>query len=600
MSIVLTFLALSGVSHAGVLINEVLYDPTGTDHGAEWVELCNNGSSSVDLTGYTLGAAGSAWGTQYTFAAGSIAPGEHVIVGAGGTTWTGSFGSDLQNGGSATDGVRLVDSAGTVVDTLLYDEPNTSALVDDSGAAGTSFAVDANEGTSLGRYPDCGDTNASAVDFMQYTTPSPGAANAAPAVDTGGGDTGDTGGHDTTDTGGPSVDCTGVGGVTINEFTPATGLEWVELYNSGAAALDISGWTLNFGTSSFSKDATFPDGSLLPASGWLVIGSTGAAVKDVAIDIDLGNATSNADALQVQCAGAPVDTVIYGKSDTNEDGWLDDDGVATVSFAPVPGEGQTTARVADGYDTNQSGTDFAVTDTPTPDAANPYIAPTVCDPTGSEALKINEFLFDPGSTDAGKEWVELYNGGLSDMRLDGFTIETATSTWGTDFTFPGGVTIPAGAFVLVGGESVAGSDFISTDLSLGNGTDGDGLRLVDCTGVVVDTVLYGDTMADGLTGDDGSDAVVSGAGSDVSLGRSADGVDTNTPDDWMAFTTPTPGVSNGTNTGADDTGTGKPTGCGRDRPTSTRPGAGCSVAPPLGGLEGVLVALVMIRRKRRA
>lgn len=594
MSVVLALLALCGVSRAGVLINEVLYDPSGSDAGFEWVELCNDGTSSVDLTGYTIESAGSSWTESYTLGAGSIAPGEHLIVGYGGTTWSGSFDPALQNGGSDTDGLRLKNGTATVVDTLLYDSPNTNALVDDDGVAGTSFAVDATEGTSLGRYPDCGDSDASAVDFVQYTAPSPASANEAPVTDTG--DT-DTAVDDTGDTGG-TADCTGTRGVTINEFTPATDVEWVELYNSGPNALDIGGWTLNFGTSSFNKEATFPDGTLLPASGWIVLGSTGAAVKDVEIDIDLGNATSSADAMQVQCNGAAVDTVIYGDSSTNDDGWLDDDGVATVSFAPVPGDGESTARVADGYDTNQSGSDFAVSETTTPGAANPHIEPTVCDPTGSESLKINEFLYDPGSTDAGNEWVELFNGGTADIRLDGFTIETATSSWGKDFTFPGGITIAAGAYVLIGGESVAGSDFIATDLSLGNGTDGDGLRLVDCTAAVVDTVLYGETMDDGLTGDDGSDAVVEAVDSDVSLGRAVNGVDTDTPDDWMGFDTPTPGEPNDVSVGGDDTGSDKPGGCGGDRPDSERPGA-CSVAPPLGGLEGLLVALVLVRRKRQ-
>lgn len=600
MSIVLALLSLCGISRAGVLINEIQYDPSGTDDGLEWIELCNNGSTSVDLEGYELQSAGSSWSESYTFGAGSIAPGEHVIVGFGGSTWTGTFDPALQNGGSATDGARLVDSASTVVDTVLYDDTNTAALVDDSGAAGTSFAADVSEGSSLGRYPDCTDTNESRVDFLQYTSPSAGAENAAPEIDTGGDDTAvdDTG---TIDTGGGDADCTGSSGVTINEFTPSTDVEWIELYNSGATALDVSGWQLVFGTSSFNKDATMPSGTMLPAGGWLVVGSAGAAVKDVEIDMDLGNATSSADALQLQCNGTAVDTVIYGDADANDDGWLDDDGVATTSFAPVPGDGESSARVADGYDTNQSGSDFAVTATTTPGSANPYIEPTVCDPTGSESLKINEFLYDPGSTDGGNEWVELYNGGTADMRLDGFVLNTATSSWGADFTFPGGITIPAGGFVLIGGESVAGSDFIAPDLSLGNGTDGDGIQLVDCTGAVVDTVLYGDTMADGLTGDDGSDAVVAGVDSDVSLGRSTDGVDTDTPDDWMGYGTPTPGESNGTVVAGDDTGGGGSTGCGgKDRPSTTRPGAGaCSVAPPLGGLEGALLGLVLLRRRAR-
>ncbi len=798
----LLLLASAPIAHAGVLINELQYDPTGSDDGYEWVELCNNGADPVDLSGYTIQEATSSWSTAYTLGAGTIDAGGYVIIGYGGTTWSGSFSPNLPNGGSQTDGVRLTDSTGVVVDTVLYDSPNTKALVDDSGVAGVSFAADVSSAHSLGRWPDCADTNASGVDFADYATPSPGVVNVAissgdtassdtassdtstsdsassdtatsdsssdtatsdsgstgtdcsgsssvtineftpatggewievynagstalnvggwdlaygtssfskstaipastilpamgwlvvgssgvavkdvdagsmdlgnatsnadaiqlqclgAAVDTvvytkgttnpdgwvddtgsaatsfapvpGTGQTvgrmndgvdtnqsgvdfvvmdtptpdatnissGDTGGGDTSS---GSADCTGSGDVKINEFTPSTGGEWIELYNAGASAKDVSGWALGYGTSSYSKTTTMPSGTMIPATGWLVIGSTGVTTKDVdAGNMDMGNATSSADAVQLQCNGAPVDTVIYGKATDNSDGWVDDDGVVTTSFAPVPGTGQTTARLSDGYDTNQSATDFAVTDTPTPDAANPVIPPTVCDPTGFESLKLNEFLYDPNSTDSGNEWVELYNGGTADVILDGLQFQAATSSWGTQFTFPGGTTLAAGGFELIGGINVPSVNFQAPSMSLGNGTGGDGVRIVDCNGATVDTALYGDTMTDGLTDDAGSDAVIAKVSSGVSLARVADGVDTDSPDDWHGAGTPTPDASNGT-AAAGDTGVGVPKGgCGGE-PKATRPGGStCAVASPLGGGEVLLAALVLVRRKRRA
>ena len=38
----------------GVLINEYESNPEGTDRGNEWIEICNNGPSSVDLTGWKM------------------------------------------------------------------------------------------------------------------------------------------------------------------------------------------------------------------------------------------------------------------------------------------------------------------------------------------------------------------------------------------------------------------------------------------------------------------------------------------------------------------------------------------------------------------
>ena len=71
---------------AGVLINEVLYDPTSSDDGLEWIELCNDGAA-VDLTGWTIETAGSSWGECFTLAAGTIANGEYVLIGSGGNAW---------------------------------------------------------------------------------------------------------------------------------------------------------------------------------------------------------------------------------------------------------------------------------------------------------------------------------------------------------------------------------------------------------------------------------------------------------------------------------------------------------------------------------
>lgn len=49
-------LAPSAVLAQAVVINEIMSNPVGTDNGArsEWVELYNNDSTAVDLSGYTV------------------------------------------------------------------------------------------------------------------------------------------------------------------------------------------------------------------------------------------------------------------------------------------------------------------------------------------------------------------------------------------------------------------------------------------------------------------------------------------------------------------------------------------------------------------
>ena len=61
---------------ANLVITEISYNPaeSGTD-STEYVEIYNNGSSSVDLTGYYF-----SYGFDYTFSSGSVAPGGFAVV----------------------------------------------------------------------------------------------------------------------------------------------------------------------------------------------------------------------------------------------------------------------------------------------------------------------------------------------------------------------------------------------------------------------------------------------------------------------------------------------------------------------------------------
>ena len=61
---------------ANLVITEISYNPaeSRTD-STEYVEIYNNGSSSVDLTGYYFSS-----GFDYTFSSGSVAPGGFAVV----------------------------------------------------------------------------------------------------------------------------------------------------------------------------------------------------------------------------------------------------------------------------------------------------------------------------------------------------------------------------------------------------------------------------------------------------------------------------------------------------------------------------------------
>ena len=231
-------------------------------------------------------------------------------------------------------------------------------------------------------------------------------------------------------------------------------------------------------------------------------------VQTCVASISLGNAGSSADIVQLSdCAGVVADTLVYGEPNT--DGWVDDGGMVASSLAPKPGTDFSLARISDGYDTNACGTDFVVSETPTPGSANPSMEPIVC-VEGAQQIKINEFMVDPDAalvggdaSDADLEWVELYNDSDAPVSIAGWKLQ-----WGKNGTYPGakvfsaGVTIAPGEWLLV----VARWSRIqmSPQASIWAMLPAARMRcvLMDCAEVVQDTVIYGPNNDDGWLDDE--------------------------------------------------------------------------------------------------
>jgi hypothetical protein len=255
-------------------------------------------------------------------------------------------------------------------------------------------------------------------------------------------------------------------------------------------------------------------------------------------------------------------------------------------------------------DTDQSGTDFLVSDSPTPGMSNGSTGISDCIP-GELDIKINEILPDPEGTDDGFEFIELYNNSEDEISIEGWAIATGTSSWPSDpgYRFPAGAAIEAGGFVVVAGPEVDGADFYTDEdekFSLGNGsTAPDGVRLEDCRGDVQDTVLYGDP-ADPiedleLDDDQGLSTMATMPESNMSVGRSPDGVDTD--DNAADFTTNMPSTPGETNAVREfSTAASKGCGCGGD---SDSPDASDEPmeAGGIAGLMGSLVLFLMLRRR---
>jgi len=548
---------------ADVVINEVMVNPHGSDteESTEWIELYNASEDAVNLEGWTLAWGLSSYSFEHALSSFVLEPGEHYViseegVGAGDEPAVLGFG----NASSSADAIQIRDATGAVHDTLVYGADNPDAWIDNAGTEATSLAPTPEEGVSIGRHTDGVDSDLCGDDFVLFDSPSMGAINLLSIEDGDGDGDGDADADadaDADDTAWVSPDCETDGSIKINEFMPnpegsGTALEWVELYNSGAETVELDGWVLSMrkNPTSSGKTVTFGAGVRLDPGDFFVIGGEEFEGADLTADLDMGDAGSNADLVQVlDCAGEPHDTVVYGNE--NSEGFIDDTLAVASSLAPKPSDGVSLARVRDGEDTDLSGLDFVKSDEATPGASNPYTAPIECEP-GDLTIKINELMPDPTGSDADQEWIELYNSSSSTVSLDGWKITWNTSeSSGGDYSFGGGVDVASEGFVLVGGSLVADTDYSAT-ISMGNATENaDRVQLVDCEGVIQDTVVYGEPN-DGEEGDsfldDWGDVATSLApkpSGGMALARLRDGQDTEmSGEDFALATEPSPGTSN--------------------------------------------------------
>lgn len=176
-------LSLAGPAAALPLISEVLYDATGADDGAVFVELY--GLPGTSLTGLALegvnGTDGSV--TVRVDLAGTIGSNGLFVVAdqraGGGTDILGADllrDFDFQNG---PDGVRLVQGA-TVLDALGYGSFGPGDVFPGEGAA----AADPPAGEALARLLPGVDTDDNAADFAA-AVPTPGSAPGVPVPEPG-------------------------------------------------------------------------------------------------------------------------------------------------------------------------------------------------------------------------------------------------------------------------------------------------------------------------------------------------------------------------------------------------------------------------------
>ncbi|MBD3368675.1 MAG: hypothetical protein GF405_10980 [Candidatus Eisenbacteria bacterium] len=172
-ALVCVALFTSVLSASELVINEVFYDPEGSDTGLEFIEIMNCGHATIAVSEWTLetgnGAHPDDWTVEWIGGPlDEIEPGGILLIGERDVEPHPDVVTplDLQNG---PDGCRLTDGD-RVVDCVGWGEPLFSEYCEGAPAG------DVSSGLALARMPDCLDTDDNAVDFVGRI-PTPGARN---------------------------------------------------------------------------------------------------------------------------------------------------------------------------------------------------------------------------------------------------------------------------------------------------------------------------------------------------------------------------------------------------------------------------------------
>lgn len=234
--------------------------------------------------------------------------------------------------------------------------------------------------------------------------------------------------------------------IKLNEiYSRGTALnpDWIEVYNSSASQMDISGYKIYDvgGQSGTKPKKLFPSGSVVPPNGFLVI---------ITDDADPSG---------------------FGLSSSGEKVWLENDAgliIDSIDFSALE-ETQSYIRYPDGT------ANWVKTDSITRGTANVYLF--------ISPIKMNE-IYSRGTT-ADPDWIEIYNSSSSPVDLTGYKIYDIGGQGGTKpkKQFPNGTVIPANGFYVIVTDDSDPSGF-------GLSSNGEEVWLEDASANVIDNVVF--------------------------------------------------------------------------------------------------------------
>ncbi len=269
--------------------------------------------------------------------------------------------------------------------------------------------------------------------------------------------------------------------------------EFIELQNISAAAVDLSGWHIEYKSatspntaSSWTKHADL-SGSLA-AGDYYLVATKGYLANTDAVWSD-GLASSGGHVRLVDSRGLVVDVVGYGNANSPE-----------TAAASAPAAGKSISRKVDAagiaLDSDNNSADFDASATSTPKGATALAGPTNPSPStppgasptpilppaagtagNYDGLLINELYIDPASplSDAKDEFIELFNTSGEAINIGGLKLQCG-SNFHDSYTLPAATTIVASGYLALYSST--------TKLALTN--SGGAARLVTATGQVID------------------------------------------------------------------------------------------------------------------
>jgi len=491
-----------------IVFSEIFYDTPGTDSLEEWIELYNNTTETVDISGWTI-IDNNGSGATFTIPADTaIKPGTYLTIAVNSAGFNALYGFDADVYGSIPglnntgDALILKDGGGHVIDAVGWEGGASAGVPEDWGS---TSAPNAPTGSTIVRTD-------STVDTDTYADWSVAPNNGDPQTQ-------------------PQLPTSLVVFSEVFYDTPGTDSleEWIELYNNTENVVDLGGWTIidNNGTG---YSYTFPAGeTIAPGTYYTIAANSAGFVAIYGFNADsygsLPFLNNDGDTLILyDNYGVEIDAVAWegGASSGIPDGW-------GSTSDPWASTGNTIVRSDPTVDTDTYADWTYATNNGNPQTQNPPVFKVV----------FSEIFYDTPGTDSEEEWIELYNTSAGTVDLEGWTIIDNNGT-GWTYTFPAGATIKPGTYFTAAMDSAGFNAIYGYDADLYGSlpalnNTGDTLILFDNNGVEIDAVAWEGGASAGIPDGWGS-TTNPWASTGNTIVRIDATVDTDTYADWTYAT----------------------------------------------------------------